>query len=527
MRILVHWTIGLAMLAPFGRAGIAYAQTRIAYSDLTSGPATGGEGNQGAIVTVAGNGFGDVQGSSKVMLAGSPVGRILQWADRRISFQIGAAAKSGEIRVVAGGVESNPVEFTVVKGSIRLVSASGHDQSSGSWGSPWKTIAHAAHAMEPGDIAYVLDGVRQTSLDGYNAALSIQKSGAVRKPIALVAYPGAIAEIGDTGGPEFGARTPAIHGGPFNDWVIAGFKIRGANTALRLDLVQGWRIVNNDFSCPNGDGASACVEVSGSSAIVFVGNAVHDTGRAEGSKRYQSVYFTTDTNHVEIGWNHIFRNRSCRGIQIHSSPLSADSGFNQYDFAIHNNVISDQACDGINLATIDPSKGKIVLFNNLIFHVGIGPAPHDGESNYSCISSPGIVNRGTPGTGTVEIYNNTLSDCGSFGGATAGAFSVGPNSPDLLLRDNLVVQVGEPYFSQGSALGKVHGSTNLWSGTGPGPSETSGNLEGAPHFLNGAYPYELSAQSPAKNVVKACLVEYDLVGVSRNPTPGCSIGAYQ
>jgi len=520
-------TLGMLIIAQHGKAAYSNAQARIAYSDLVSGPATGGEENQGAIVTVVGSAFGESQGSSEVLLAGSPVKRILQWTDRRIAFQIGSSAKTGEIQVVTGGKESNPVSFTVTTGSIHFVSPTGHDLASGSWASPWRTISHAVHAMEPGDITYVLDGALQIGVDSYNASLSIQRSGSVRKPLALVAYPGARVTVGDVAGPEFGVRTPSIRGGPFDDWVIAGFAIRGANTALQLDLVERWRIVNNDFSCPTGDGASACVEISGSSVIAFLGNTVHDTGRPGGSKRYQSVYFTTDTNHIDVGWNHIVRNRSCRGIQIHSSPVSTESGFNQYDLLIHDNVISDQACDGINLATIDPSKGRIILFNNLIFHVGAGPEPRDGESDYGCISSPGIVNRGLPGKGTVEIYNNTLSDCGSIGGPSAGAFSIGVNSPDLLLRNNLIDQRGKPYFSTGSPLGKVHGSMNLWSGSGPGPSATSGNLETDPRFSQGPLPYELSDQSPARHISKDCLVEYDLLGIARNRRAQCSIGAYE
>ena len=160
-------------------------------------------------------------------------------------------------------------------------------------------------------------------------------------------------------------------------------------------------------------------------------------GRVGASKRYQSVYFTTDSNHVEVGWNTIAHNASCRGIQFHSSPVSQDSGFNQFDLSIHDNEISGQTCDGLNLATIDPSKGRIAVFNNVIYHVGTGPRPPDGDSSYACISSPGIVNRGKPGSGTVEIFNNTLMDCGTQGGPTAGALNVGGNSPALELKHNM------------------------------------------------------------------------------------------
>ena len=373
-----------------------------------------------------------------------------------------------------------------------------------------------------------MDGVQQTTLDNYHAALSIQNSGQPRAPIALVAYPGATAVIGDVSGPEFGARTPAIHSGPFNDWVIAGFTIRGANTALKLDSVSGWRIVNNDFSCPSGGGSAGCVEVSGGSTIAFLGNSVHDAGKPGSSKRYQSVYFTTDSNHIEVGWNIITNNHSCRGIQFHSSPVSSDSGFNQYDLSIHDNRISGQICDGLNLATIDPSKGRIAVFNNLIYHVGTGPDPPDGDSSYACISSPGIVNRGSPGSGTVEIFNNTLTDCGSQGGPSAGALSVGMNSPALRLKYNLIYQqAGQPYLTSGSALTRVSGTGNLWAGNGPGPRQTVTNLEEDPQFAQEQIPFSLSHGSPAKHAVRDCGVDYDIMGEPRNASGKCSIGAFE
>lgn len=520
------WTVLLALILL--HAGWAYGSDapRIAYSDLISGPASGGENNQGAIVTLSGSGFGAARGSSQVSLAGVPVMRILEWSDHRIAFQVGSNARSGDIRVTIDQQGSNTAPFTIVKGKIFFVSPTGRDGASGQWHSPWKSIPYAIARMRPGDITYVLDGVRQTGVDSYNAALSIATSGIKDRPIALVAYPGATAVIGNQAGPEFGIRTPSIRGGPFNDWVLAGFTLRGANNALRLTLVSRWRVVNNDISCPGGDGAAGCVEISGSSSIFFLGNTVHDTGRPGASKKYQSVYFTTDSNHIDVGWNRILHNQSCRGIQFHSSPASADSGFNQYDLLIHDNEISGQACDGINLATIDPSKGRIELYNNLIFHVGLGPAPPDGQSSYTCINSPGIVNRGTSGTGYVEIYNNTLSDCGTMGGPSAGAFYIGSNSPDLILIDNIIDQHGLPYFAAKSALNKLHGSANLWAGDGPGPRETSGNIAGDPAFSTEQNRFGLSARSPAKHASNICPVRYDLAGKTRHQIAGCSLGAF-
>jgi hypothetical protein len=495
------------------------------YSDLVSGPSSGGPDSLGTIVTVFGAAFGESQGDSSVTLADSPVHHILHWSDQKIIFQIDSTAKTGELRVLESGKRSNPLPFTVIPGSIHFVSGGGSDSHSGSFTSPWKTIGKAAYSSKPGDITYVLDGSDQLSLDNYRAALSIQTSGRPGAPIALVAYPGAKVVIGDVSGPEFGIRTPAIHSGPFGDWVIAGFTIRGANTALKLDRVEGWRIVKNDFSCPSGDGAAACVEIAASSGIKFFGNTVHDAGRTGASKKYQSVYFTTDTNHVEVGWNTIVHNASCRGIQFHSSPLSQDSGFNQFDLSIHDNEISGQTCDGLNLATIDPSKGRITVFNNVIHHVGTGPRPPDGESSFACISSPGIVNRGNPGSGVVEIYNNTLADCGSQGGATAGALYVGANSPGLELSHNMINQCeGQPYFTPGSDMNHISGLDNVWQGSGPGPQQWAIKNSRVVQPANGSRSACFAIHGPA---AENCRIDHDVNGALRNMGGECSVGAFE
>ena len=502
------------------------AAPRIFYSDLESGPNSGGQENQGAFVTIYGRGFGKTRGAATVSVGGGVAENYPLWSDSRIAFQLGHAAKSGAIIVtLPDSSPSNGVPFTVRAGKIHFVATTGNDSGGGSFLSPWRTITKAKDSIHPGDIVYVMDGLRQTGVDDYNASLAIASAGSEGRPKALVAYPNAKVIIGSPSGPEFGIRTPSISGGPFSYWTIAGFTLLGGNQALDLRSLSHWRIIGNELSCPNGDGPAACFEASNSTQLKVLGNSVHDSGKAGGSKLYHSLYFTTDSNYVEVGWNLIANNRSCRGIQFHSSPDGANSGFNQHDLIVHDNVIHGQVCDGINFATIDPSKGPIQAYNNLIYSVGLGPDPADGGSNYACISSPGITNSGLPGSGTAEWFNNTLYDCGRQGSMDSGAFNAGEGSPGIHLRNNIVyAKPGEHYIEPAGKAALISGSNNLWFGAGRAPAGLGRNAD--PKFVNvSGFDFHLQPESPAVGAGINTGIEFDLDGISRGKNSNYDVGA--
>src|SRR5262249_42440211 len=146
----------------------------------------------------------------------------------------------------------------------------------------------------------------------------------------------------------------------------------------------------------------------------------------------------------------------CRGIQIHSTPVYSGpptdpTGMNQYDISIHDNLIHDTQCDGIVLATVDPSKGKVEVYNNIIYSAGKGPLPPDQGGNFACVYVSGDTNNGTPGSGTVEVYNNTMYDCGGLKRAGEdGAVENGGWNPNIVIRmrNNIVYQLpGEDYIT--------------------------------------------------------------------------------
>jgi hypothetical protein len=507
---------------------------RLFYSDLLSGPASGGEKNQGSFVTLYGVGFGRERGTSTVTINGTEIYEYRLWSDNKIIVQIGAKAESGPISVHLAGIETNALPFKVRSGQIYFVGPTATDKSNGSFAKPWHSLIDAKDHLHPGDILYVLDGFEHQSLDKYESALSIQTSGTEDKPIAIVAYPGATAKIGSLSGPRITARTPNIDR-TSDHWVLAGLTFLGAQEALDVTASTDWRVIGNDFSCPKGFGPTGCIEFGQATNIAFLGNTVHDVAPPGTTKEYHAVYFTTDSNHIDFGWNTIANVRGCRGLQFHSSPLDPGTGRNQYDLHIHDNRIHDVVCDAINLATIDPSKGPVEVYNNLIYNVGTGPDPDDGGANYSCVYVQGGANSGSPGTGTVQIFNNTMFNCGSRKNTDSGALALSGGSPDqyVSLRNNIIVlNDGLTLLSPNSIKHSLQIGENLcWPTTSckQAPTERVSALVIRDPQLRApaSGDFNLQASSPAIGTAVGQTPAWDLRGMPRNKNGSSDMGALQ
>jgi hypothetical protein len=129
---------------------------RAFFTDLVSGPSSGGENGKGAYVTVYGNGFGASRGTSTVTIGSGAADNYPLWTETKITFQLGAAATTGNVVVhVSGKGGSNGLAFTVRAGNIFFVSSTGKDTNDGAFSTPWATIPQAKNSIQPGDIAYI------------------------------------------------------------------------------------------------------------------------------------------------------------------------------------------------------------------------------------------------------------------------------------------------------------------------------------------------------------------------------------
>ena len=148
------------------------------------------------------------------------------------------------------------------------------------------------------------------------------------------------------------------------------------------------------------------------------------------------------------------------------------------------------------------------------------------------------------GTGSVEVFNNTLSDCAANNSANAngsrGAFGVGggPATLTMHLRNNIAYQLPGEIYIDGSTS-QITGDKNLWFGAGNGPGQTAGNINADPLFVDlGKFDFHLRDASPARDagttvlpnnpfVVKRTARATDKDGVPRPQGKAFDLGAYE
>ena len=527
----------------------------IFFTDLTSGPNSGGEnigGTAGAYVTIYGNNFGATQGNSTVTLNSANCGRVVTWGAtwnwyQKIVYQLGPTCTSGQFVVTVAGqasiCENNEdganCGFTVRSGNIRCVSIAGNDGNPGTFaGGCWATMKKSIATVAAGDITYVENGVSITNDDGSGnrSVLGIGTiggaSGTASMPIALVAYPGATVTIGNLSGSPAGEIAVRAYN---SYYVIAGMRMmydQGIYTGG-----SGQRIIANDISCWNPSGVQGgCYQASLTNSLFVYGNYIHDTLH-NNSKQGHALYLSTDANHDWVAWNKLYNNTTCYSIQVHSSPLVAGTGNNQYDIHIHDNQINGDTCNGINLATVDPSKGAVEVYNNMIQNTGLqgsGIYPDLASYQNGCIYAAGILNNGAAGSGTVQIYNNTLYNCGSSSVTypTKAAFILLAGSePNVKyqLTNNVTKQTSSAttYVGGDNSQYLCSPGTNDWFGSGGVPGLCAGDLNLDPLFNNALTgDLGLQATSPLIGIGSTTRMSTHDVNGLRRPVPP-SIGAYE
>jgi hypothetical protein len=555
--MLVVWVLAT------GRSDGARPGPVLCFSDLVGGPNSGSTesspggpaAGDGAIVTVWGFNLGTGGGDDKLYCNGAEASFYYYWGPamsaanlasshgmQMISFQVNRKSQvgSGGIQVIVEGRPSNSLPFTVRPGRVRFVRVTGDDVAgSGSWADPWRTITKACESLEPGDIAYVCDGVHQTNETGFDAAVNLGASGTAQNPKALVVYPGAVSHVGNPN------LERAFHiwdpdSGTYSEyWILSKFTV--TTRAVGIFAANGFRVVGNRLTAPTADeGMDGALYAIGND-VYLLGNELHNVGSSQSRDKMLHVVYVTGVRrddppraatekNREIAWNYLHDNGTNRGMQIYSEQ--ANSAYLE-QHRIHDNVIVNQRGDGILLGSY--VTGENWLYNNLIVRAGLGPAYDDGTSQLGIHIDTGHMS--VPKAQTlIHCYHNTLYGCGWPDAPSldeSGALLVTQEALGLSsvrFDNNLIYSTGAPYLARDSAPFPSGDHRNCWYGQGAAPVWDTAAIVSDPGFADvGAADFRLNADSPCLDagLDLTVFVERDLAGVQRPQGQAVDVGAYE
>lgn len=337
------------------------------YTDVVSGPTRGGEGDQGAYLSIFGRHFGTDLSAIEVRIGGHRVAKLLSLgpskgrADvQQLTVQVGSlegATGTLPIEVQVSAQPSNTdFTFTVQPGDTLFVdNVSGNDATAvkNDLTHPFRTLqtstgGGALGQARAGDVI-ILRGKATWSdvgLDNRWAHLGSLGSAPTGQPgtgpLTIQAYPGEDVHFVPSPGTRGGLHgaTTAVAA----TWVvISGLRIEGGDSSVTdgpIVLQIGsdhWRVVNNDVG-PWAAGASATKSggISGDGAfIALIGNHVHDfTGG-----QTNCIGLDDGTKDADVSWNWLTGCRTGSGVQTFMSFSS-----NRLErISIHHNLIRDTA----------------------------------------------------------------------------------------------------------------------------------------------------------------------------------------
>lgn len=509
----------------------SFAAPIVFFSDIDSGPKTGGQDDKGVFVTVWGKGFGATRGTSTVTIGGGTAANYPVWSDTKVTFQLGANAASGNIVVTSAAGASNGVPFTVRAGRIFFVSAANASAGDGSFANPWSSPASFYNAIQPGDTAYFRTGTYNGNYGGNwgsrNFALGSNKGGTTGNPVAFVGYPGEQAVFQAPAGQH--SNIIFTDGSSDADYVtVSNLTFIGAWSCISgggfwQDVESGGRyirIVGNVLSAPYGSSntMTGLLTVQGDGWRVW-GNELKDTGVAPPINNNHGIYVQVGSDDVDIGWNYFHNLVMGHVIQVHT-----DNYYLYENVRIHDNVLTATNIDdsrGINVGRVLPgSYGAI--YNNVLYNLGqgfSGVAIYCGEwkiYNNTLYKVKGSSN------GMIWVSNQNTGECAASGRAD--------------VRNNILYSSGfGPYIGTtgGATASQLTISNNLYFGYSAGsiPSTDPAPVNADPQFVGELVGnFQLSNGSPAidkgTSIVNA-VVTADFNGNARPQGTAPDIGALE
>jgi hypothetical protein len=499
------------------------------YTDVVSGPTSGGESNRGAYLSIFGKNFGAPAGlgsATKVYIGGVEVAgyRFLgaskvgdKQGIQQLSVQVGLLGGAAQgvalpVKVMVGGVASNTnLSFMPNPGRILFVdNVAGNDATAvpGDITKPYRHVQTPAlytggawPVARAGDMI-VLRGRGATNpwtdvgFENYFMRFR-DKSGSATTgapgtgAIALMGYPGEDAYIrgtvanGMTGGCVSGINGQSFPG--MAQWVVVSnlrMDCEGYDGPISQEIFgHNWRVVNNDLSASTAPrtGSSiprmAGITGNGNNAVWY-GNHIHDIQGSSGE--CHGIYIDGDGSY-DIAYNDIHDIRDGNGFQVYvNGGNGTDAASN---ISLHHNWIHDVSKHGVNIA--DGATNNVKVWNNVVFNV-----------RYAAVRFNTYTLKGA------RIFNNTFYNTNVAKHASYGAITNDWNLPSgsLDIENNIFfVVAGTPYNSGSNGVPSNAGTINrnLWfNGTGGTAFDTAA-LTANPLFTAPGSDFHLQAASPA------------------------------
>lgn len=470
MRVTLYLVLsGVLLLA----VQATFTNPVVLYTDVPSGPTSGGENNLGCYLSIFGKNFGDSLSSVKVFIGQIEVANYRFLARSKvydktgiqhIAVQVGSLGGASQgvalpVKVVVNGIASNTDHtFTPNPGNIFFASLTG-DDATGTANNIAKPYRHlqfesdmtaAIHGqLHAGDHVIIRGGDWSDAVGFETAWLRFrypQQQGSLPTGqqhtgwIHFTAYPGA---INGNGLEDVHYSTPASAKGGF----------QGANSAyagttgdfisisnMRFDMnanaqtdaapanlqysTGAWRVVNNEIGpWPSVLAARSGGISGGGDGLTVLGNHVHDISRPTDALENHGIYVDSYAQNVNLGYNWFYNVSGGNLIQLYDSlgvAGSADwAGFN--NIQIHHNWLEKCAKYPINLADGTVSAkvwNNIVIGSNMagirfnsayLDNIDIVVAFNTFYDN-ARVSVMGLVlNTGGVVTGTIKIANNIIA----------------------------------------------------------------------------------------------------------------------
>ncbi len=536
----------------------------VLYTDIVSGPASGGENDKGCYLSVFGRNFGNgTPGTNiKVFIGNSEVANYRVFAAshgradiQQLTVQVGAlgqqpAGVALPLKVVVDGVESNADHtFMVNPGKIIFVDpGSGDDASAivGDIAHPFRRVQTGSDLgggawgqVRAGDFLVLRAGTyADQGIEAYFMRFVIRADGVPDRssgtpptgaagsgPITLTAYPGETAFIDGNAGSDPSGALSGLNGENYplaGKWiVIANLKVEGGGYDGPISQeIHGdhWRVINNELTAftgvTDGESPSRMAGITGNGEdSIWLGNHIHDI---QGSTNEAHGIYIDGDGSYDIGYNEIHDIHSGKGVQLFANGGNGSDVINHV--RIHHNRIRRVTQFGINIA--DGSQNDIAIYDNLVTDAAVAGLRFNTNTLHGC-----------------RIYNNTFYNNNTQDGEIYGVLMNDWNFPaDALdMRNNIFwARSGTSYATGSVGFGDGDGLVmrNLWFGGDDGFDFDSSPVSADPLLVDPGTDFHIaSSASPAvdsgsETAVSLVTDDFD-ADLPRPQGSAIDIGAYE